>query len=96
MTKFRLNRPKTPEFAEALRDAERDPSMPQPLCKGRWDEFVGYSTPPTREEAKAMCRDCDLLLLCGISARVQKPAWGVQAGIAWVNGRQSHWLKKSA
>jgi hypothetical protein len=92
--KLRTNRPMIPEFSAALRAAEIDERRPQPLCKGR-DEFISYQTAPQKAEARAMCAPCPLLSLCNASARHQRPAWGVQGGIAWERGRQSHWLKKT-
>ncbi len=96
MKKLRQNRPKLPEFSEALHRAEQDPKAPQPLCKGRYDEFLNYTSSPSKEEARALCAGCPLLMMCAASARQQRPAWGVQGGIAWERGRQSHWLKKTA
>lgn len=101
MKKVRTNRPRTHEFQEALNRADESRSEPQPLCRGREDEFVHYSATPSKEEARALCEDergvaCPLMKVCKPSARIERPAWGVQAGIAWNMGRQSHWLKQEA
>lgn len=101
MKKVRTNRPRTHEFQAALDLADESTSEPQPLCRGREDEFVHYSKTPTKEAADALCRDeqgnrCPLREVCFASARVERPSWGVQAGIAWNFGRQAHWLKEDA
>lgn len=98
MKKVRVNRPRLPEFQSALRRAEESVSEPQPLCGGKDDAFVHYSASPSQDEAESMCRTvddvkCPLYELCRKSAKVERPAWGVQGGIAWDMGRQVHWVK---
>lgn len=98
MKKVRVNRARTPEFQKALDLADESVREPQPMCRDREDEFVHYSATPSKEEAARLCENvagkpCPLLEVCGVSARVERPAHGVRAGIAWDMGRQAHWVK---
>ena len=52
----------------------------EPKCLGTEELFVDYVSPPTRVEARALCRGCPLLQLCDAAARHRKPAWGVWGG----------------
>jgi hypothetical protein len=96
-------RERTPEFAEALALAHADENAPQPACHGRTWDFVDYQTTPDRAAARKLCagtspsdpRRCPLLDVCKPSALQERPDWGVQGGIAWVNGRQWH-LRRTA
>ena len=91
-----MNNAQRPEFKAALRKANLNPRAPQPLCKGREAEYVDYpaSMTPDEREAEALCEECPLLSLCNSSAKQERPAWGVQGGIAWDMGIQVHWRKK--
>lgn len=89
-----LGRGRTAAFNDALARAHIDPDAPQPTCIKLPAQYVDYETPPSEAAARDMCRSCPLLDLCRESARVEKPSWGVHGGIAWVNGKQHHWLVK--
>lgn len=98
MKRVKMNKRRTHEFQVALDLADESSAEPQPLCRGREEEFVHYSHPPSRDESEALCADqsgvdCPLKALCRASALEERPAWGVQGGIAWDLGRQAHWVK---
>ncbi len=78
------------EWRQALDQAWRYEDAPQPDCLDRPDLFVDYHPAlPTASEARALCSQCPLLELCGKSARYERPAWGIRAGLVWVGGRQA-------
>lgn len=89
----RPERRRLPEFEAALRKAHLDPEAPQPLCLER-GEWWDYTSSPEPEIARKICAPCPLLDPCRTSALHEKPAWGVQGGIAWEYGRQAH-LKRT-
>lgn len=93
---MRVNEPASAEFTEALEDARKNRTAPQPLCKGRPEAYMDYDEiPPSEAECKALCAPCPLLAICKRSAvKNQRPAHGVQGGIAWQDGKQYHWLEK--
>lgn len=93
MKRVKLNGRRTDEFQKALDLADESKSEPQPGCRGREAEFVHYSSSPSKEEAEVLCADCPLKSVCRASALQERPAWGVQGGIAWDMGRQAHWVR---
>lgn len=87
-------RKNTLEFDIKLAQARRDPKRPQPACIDHSDEFCDFEVPPDEETAALLCERCPLLALCYESATKSKPAWGVQGGVTWLEGRQIRWLEK--
>lgn len=85
----KIGRPNSPAFRAALKAAEVDPQNPQPKCAGKPAEYMDYDTPPSPAEAKALCADCPLLILCGKSASYARPVWGIHGGVAWADGRRA-------
>lgn len=49
-----------------------------PKCEGRSDEFTGFDTPPTPQQAEDMCSGCPLLKVCQEYGEAAKPygVWG--------------------
>ncbi|WP_425280504.1 WhiB family transcriptional regulator [Leucobacter viscericola] len=58
----------------------------KPKCLGGESLYVDYEKPPTRVEARALCRGCPLLELCDEAAQTRRPAWGVWGGRVYGSG----------
>lgn len=92
MSRSKYGRRALRPYSEALSEAGRDPSAPQPLCRWQPETYVDYDEDsiPDEFEAQELCIECPLFELCFDNARRTHPGWGVWGGVAWVNGRQWH------
>lgn len=75
------------EFNEAWSKAREEGWSETIPCNDNPGPYVDWTTPPTAEEAEALCDGCEFYNLCRELGDVTKPSWGIYGGKVWLYKR---------